>query len=75
MFGIFKSRTPKCPVSRHEMINIPLEEVPTAARREFARLNKYQPLSTNQWYICPECEMHIHTGAVAEINRYAKYRS
>ena len=74
MFGIFKSQTPKCPVCGREMVNVPLDEVPSTARREFARLNRYQPLSRNQWYFCPECELHLHTGAVAEANKYAKYR-
>ena len=73
MFGIFKGRTPKCPYG-HDLVSVPFSEVPPIARREFARLNRYQRLSTNYWYVCPECEMYLHTGAVAEANKYNRYR-
>ena len=74
MFGIFGDPTPRCPVCGLKMINVHVNDVPPAAKREFSRLNKYQPLSQTGWYFCPECEMHIHKQAVETANKYSKYR-
>jgi hypothetical protein len=69
MFGIFGDPTPKCPVCHCKMVNVAFYQVPTAVLREFARLNRYQPLSQYGWYYCPEHEIHIHKQAVEAANR------
>ena len=70
MFGvIFGNPVPKCPVCGRKMTGVLYEQVPPAARREFARLNKYLPLNKYGWYACHECEIHIHKQAVENANR------
>jgi hypothetical protein len=74
MFGIFGDTTPNCPVCGLKMINVLVDFVPAPAKREFARLNKYQPISKSGWYFCPEDEMHIHKAAVETAYKYSQYR-
>jgi ribosomal protein L34E len=70
MFGvIFGNPAPKCPVCGQKMVNVPFHQVPPAALREFARLNKYQPLNEYGWYACHKCGIHIHKQAVENANR------
>lgn len=68
MFGLF-NQTPRCPVDNRKMVNVHHNTVPPAALREFARMNRYQPLLQYGWYYCPEHEIHIHKQALETANR------
>jgi len=71
MFGIF-DQSPRCPVCGRKMVNVIYYQVPSAAKREFARMNRYRPLSQYGWYYCAEDELHIHKHTVEAANIYRR---
>lgn len=68
MFGLLKPTLPDCPVCGELMSNVFHYEVPAAAKREFARMNRYRPLLKTGWYHCSTCELHIHRHTVEAVN-------
>ena len=64
MFNFLMRRPPVCPVCHEYMVAVDVRDVPDAAKREFARMNKWVPLSLSGWYACLDCYIHIHQPTV-----------
>lgn len=60
MFGILKPKVPQCPVCDNPLIAIDVVQVPSEARREFARLNRWQPMEIWGWKTCQICKFYLH---------------
>jgi hypothetical protein len=63
----------RCPaVADHIMISVDVVSVPKQSLKEFARMNRYQPLSHWGWYYCPECGIHLHKPTVEAVGKWMR---
>lgn len=55
------------------MVQVDYKEVDCYIAREFARLNMYDLLSKNGWYVCSDCNIHIHEPTVEKQREKRKW--
>ena len=72
MFGLQKIKEPSCVVCHEPMAAVELEDVPEAAKREFARLNRWAPLTAGGWWFCKDCGIHVHQPTIKAVQAYHK---
>jgi hypothetical protein len=70
MFSFFGKRPPVCPVCHQYMVAVDVRDVPEGAKREFARMNRYAPLSFSGWFGCMDDFIHVHQPTLEKSQRY-----